>query len=107
MRLGDITAGLDASGNPILTIDGVSQIDPASVCMPQGWYGPLAPGQVMCSAPANTPEGGSNVPAASTAACPAGATCSIIPGIANTSIYLGIAAVVTVFFFAANMGGRR
>jgi hypothetical protein len=107
VRLGDITAGLDASGNPILTTDGVSQIDPASVCMPQGWYGPLAPGQVMCSAPANTPAGGAASTSTSAAVCPVGSTCSFVPGIADTTIYLAVAAVAALFFFAANMGGRR
>ena len=108
MRLGDITAGLDASGNPILTTDGTSQIDPASVCMPQGWYGPLAPGQVMCTASADTAAGGSSsaTPAPNPAACPSGATCSIVPGIPNTTIYFAVAAVVGMFFLAS-MGGHR
>jgi hypothetical protein len=37
--------------------------------------------------------------------CPAGSTCSIVPGIPNTNIYLGIGAVVSVFFLVTMFGG--
>ena len=106
---GDVTFGLDPSGSPILTTDGTSQVDPASVCMPQGWYGPLAPGQVMCTAPPTTAAGGSSSPnpAPFPAACPSGATCSIVPGVPNTNIYFAVAAIASLFFFATAMGGHR
>jgi hypothetical protein len=38
--------------------------------------------------------------------CPSGQTCSIIPGIPNTSIYVALAAVAALFLFAMG-GGRR
>lgn len=37
-------------------------------------------------------------------ACPAGATCSIVPGIPNTNIYLAVAAIAAGFLF---MGIKR
>jgi hypothetical protein len=41
------------------------------------------------------------------AACPVGATCSIIPGVPNTNLYLGIGAVVSLFILASVFGGHK
>jgi hypothetical protein len=45
--------------------------------------------------------------ATSTAACPTGSTCSIVPGISNTNIFLAVAAVASMFFVAMAFGGKR
>lgn len=70
----------------------------AIACMPAGWDGPLAPGQSWCVASAATPT---------PAVCPAGATCTIVPGISNNNIYLAIAAVAALFAGMAMFGGHH
>ena len=104
---GDITFGLDPTGSPILTQDGTSLVDPAATCMPQGSYGPLAPGQVYCTSAATTPAGGAAAAPSTAPVCPSGSTCSIIPGIPNTNIYFAVAAVAAMFFLAMGSGGHR
>jgi hypothetical protein len=84
-------------------------IGPSATCMPQGWFGPLAPGQSYCAAPTTTttPATTGPNPGATAAACPSGATCSIVPGVPNTNIYFAVAAIASLFFFATAMGGHR
>lgn len=63
--------------------------------------GPLQVGQSYCIAPLST----SMTPAV--AGCPAGATCTIVPSISNTNIYLALAAVAALFVGVSMFGGHH
>lgn len=54
-----------------------------------------------CVAPAAAPTTGS------AAVCAAGSTCSIVPGISNSKIYLALATVAVLFMGVSTLGGRR
>jgi hypothetical protein len=80
--------------------DGTDGTSVIPACMPPTWDGPLAPGQSYCAATTT----GTATPAA---VCPSGSTCSIVPGISDTTIYLAIAAVASMFILATMFGGGK
>ena len=70
-------------------------------CMDPTFSGPLQLGQSYCVTSASTPA------VSTTATCPSGSTCTIVPGIPNSNIYLAVGAVVSLFLASTIFGGGR